>query len=260
MNLQSWDEFEDEVEKLKRILDDEEEWGHNQFNFIFRGQADSSWRLDTTLERYTTEKQSLISYYILINNIKSKIETFTNKDWTIPDFSEYEKWLVNYDSRALTNLPAYEYMVYLRHHGFPSPLLDWSVSPYIAAYFAFRELQSKATSVAIFACIEGGAGDFTGGLFIMSLPIYIHSDKRHFLQQCEYTICTSTEERHYYHSHEDVFSRARNTKDFLWKFILPSSERKKALRKLEMYNINAYSLFGSEETLMETVFLRDFYL
>ena len=39
----------------------------------------------------------------------------------------------------------------------------------------------------------------------------------------------------------------------LWKIKIPSSERQKAIKELELYNVNAYSLFPSEESLMETV-------
>jgi predicted MPP superfamily phosphohydrolase len=46
--------------------------------------------------------------------------------------------------------------------------------------------------------------------------------------------------------------------DLLWKFVIPAGERKKVLRVLERSNINAYSLFGSEESLMETIAVRHF--
>jgi hypothetical protein len=46
--------------------------------------------------------------------------------------------------------------------------------------------------------------------------------------------------------------------DVLWKFNIPSTERLKVLRLLnDDYNINAFSLFGSEESLMETMALRE---
>jgi hypothetical protein len=43
----------------------------------------------------------------------------------------------------------------------------------------------------------------------------------------------------------------------LWKFDLPSSEREKILGVLNDYNLNAFSLFGSEESLLETMWLRE---
>jgi hypothetical protein len=46
--------------------------------------------------------------------------------------------------------------------------------------------------------------------------------------------------------------------DVLWKFNIPSTERLKVLRLLnDDYNINAFSLFQSEESLMETMALRE---
>ena len=92
------------------------------------------------------------------------------------------------------NFLAYEYMVYLRHYGFPSPLLDWSMSPYVAAYFSFREL-NKAENVSIFAFIEDYGFDVShpANSNVIRLGPYIRSPKRHFLQQSDYTICTKRE-------------------------------------------------------------------
>jgi FRG domain len=172
------------------------------------------------------------------------------------------------DSNSIRKkFPAYDYMVYLRHYGFPSPLLDWSTSPYVAAYFAFRDCLSKAKSVAIFAYIEheGIKSGWATAPGITALGSNIRSDVRHFLQQSNYTICTEGEGiEAFYCSHDKVFSRNNNLQtaprqDLLWKFVLPSSERGKAIKKLDLYNINAYSLFQSNESLMETVFLRDFF-
>ena len=39
------------------------------------------------------------------------------------------------------------------------------------------------------------------------------------------------------------------------KFIIPVRERLNALQALKMYNVNPYSLLGTEESLLESLFL-----
>jgi hypothetical protein len=63
-----------------------------------------------------------------------------------------------------------------------------------------------------------------------------------------------------YAPHEKAFARCDTKQDLLWKFNIPYSERLKVLRLLDGYNINALSLFGSEEGLMETMALREIHL
>jgi hypothetical protein len=45
---------------------------------------------------------------------------------------------------------------------------------------------------------------------------------------------------------------------FCWKFTIPVTEQPKVLALLDEYNLNAFSLFGSEEHLMETLATREF--
>jgi hypothetical protein len=63
-----------------------------------------------------------------------------------------------------------------------------------------------------------------------------------------------------YAAHEDAFARDDAHQDLLWKFNVPSSERLRVLQSLDAYNLNAFSLFGSEESLMETMALRELHL
>ena len=113
---------------------------------------EASWPLTTTLER-ATPRNTVHDYYRITGIINPQIEAFTEKQWPVPGYDEIRALATNYDAFSLKllagDLPGYSYMMYLRHHGFPSPLLDWTYSLYVAAYFAFRT-SSAADRVAIY--------------------------------------------------------------------------------------------------------------
>lgn len=228
--------------------------------FLYRGHSDADWQLKTTLERIGADRVALSEHYGSIYRIKPQIETFTGTTWAVPSPPEYKQWLEDHDTRMPFRYPGYDYMVYLRHHGFPSPLLDWSRSMYVAAYFAFRE-HTASDHVAIFAYVErptGIKGYSSDTPSIWGMGPYVRTHRRHFLQQSEYTICIVRNNEWRYAPHGEAFGRDSTEQDLIWKFKLPSAERVTVLKELDAYNLNSYSLFGSEESLMDTLAFREF--
>jgi hypothetical protein len=88
----------------------------------------------------------------------------------------------------------------------------------------------------------------------------IATDRKHYLQRSEYSICFNHQGKEIcFANHEDVVKDGEG-KDILIKYKIPVSERQKFLGKLDSMNITAYSLFGSEPSLMETLALREIIL
>ncbi len=253
IDLDSWEKFEEQL----KILDSERLQNKYRSYFLYRGQ--SALNLLTTLER-NGQEMTLKEYYHLISVVKPQIESFTGVNWNILSYPNgIDKWLKENSSiipHAFGCSPdfqeIYSYMIYLRHYGFPSPMIDWTISPYVAAYFAFRRELQDVQNVSIYVYLGSKSEiELKGGScsepYIYQLGPYVRTDRRHFIQQSRYTICVVHDEEWRYAPHEKAFSRSEPEQDALWKFNIPYSERLKVLRLLERYNINALSLFARSQ-------------
>jgi len=263
-SLNSWEEFKDLLEQIKA---DYAQNRSGSLPLLFRGQENSTWNLTTTLER-RREGMSFADYYHIIHRIKPQVESFTTREWPIPDYygtilsiaTDYEKL---YNHLWAGPRPEYPYMAYLRHQGFPSPLLDWTRSAFVAAFFAFHKAdETSEDGVSIFVCTTEIPNKLHGNdmPLVFRYGPYVNTDRRHFLQQSEYTLCVRFYDEWKFEPYCSVFEPGLHQQVICWKFDIAASERRKVLTELNEYNLNAYSLFGSEESMMETLATKEFCL
>ena len=267
--LEHWSEFWPTIEEIRRTYAESIVEGGNSQKFehteqmLYRGHSNADWPLLTTLERRSDETFSIASYLQSATRYAEEIEAFTGKHWDGTSYNQVCDDLDHFDSLDPC-LPCYDYLVYLRHFGFPSPLLDWTRSPFIAAFFAFAD-PFPGDRVAIYVFIEtpDGSRDLTGGQpRIKNLGPFTRTHARHFSQQAQYTIATKAEGRqHFFCPHEQAFTADHSAvvdQDVLVKITLPKSERWEALSYLEEHNLNHFTLFQDERALIDAMSVREF--
>jgi hypothetical protein len=214
---------------------------------LFRGQNEP-WRLRTSfhragrndIERYI--RDDILSLHRHLSARTKHIFNLSNAD----------------ENGAFFNL--------IQHHGYPTPLLDWTYSPYVAAFFAYRGLANEAKKtrenkrVRIVVFNQAGWRErmsqvsyfATPGLHVSIGEFIAIGNERMIPQQAASTVTNIDDVESY------VQSKDTGNLPFLSAIDLPLNERKQVIRELSYMGITAGSLFPGLDGACEELKERNF--
>ena len=218
-------------------------------NWIFRGQSDSTWDLNTSLERsgFSTKYDGIESSF----------------------FIEFRRTAENFLKTKDIPNDLLEWLALMQHHGAPTRLLDFSKSIFVASYFAFESIESKATHIAIWAIdinkvaqksteylwphfgesLKKNHGRLTDDLFERVffergyeclIPVEPYKmNQRYYLQQSAFVSVGDSRIPFM----EQLTFLDSNIDDIIIKMVLPKSMTHEVITDLNKMNINRASLF-----------------
>lgn len=217
--------------------------------YLFRGQ-NRPWRLRTSFHRTG----------------RADLNRFLNEDIQSlhKQLSARTKHVFNLDipneNGAFFNL--------VQHHGYPTPLLDWSYSPYVAAFFAYRGLtneevqNSKAPEDKVRILVFDQAQwkeDWSQILFLahpspyFSIGEFLAIENERMIPQQAASTVTNIDDIESY-----IKTKESNGKSYLSAIDLPIFDREKVIHELRYMGITAGSMFpgldGACEQLKEQNF------
>lgn len=241
----SWKEF-------KRAIENDLE--QKRWPKLARGQADSRWPLRTSFHRLNRNRMTFQQYF----------------EQVLPVLADYigthEGRQIDLSDQRING----SFLAYVQHYGFPTPLLDWTFSPFMSAYHAFsicsdfeapvQNTTGQKVAIYLFDYLAWSKAFPTPSDYRCQIPhvslIYPQAmgNLRQLHQQGMY----------FFTNVEDVEGLIEEKERqvghiFLEKYCIPVEEKPSVLAELEVMGVNALSLFGGTEGVCryfrESVFL-----
>ena len=204
--------------------------------YLFRGMGSADWKLEPAFDRrfgYLGRDQRLRVWDELIEQWRRGCEEHGHAREAAS--REEALWALG------------------QHHGLPTRLLDWSTSPYIAAFFAFSEwvvrLPRQYSHVAIWILhLDNPVWFRDQGVEIVSAPALDNVRLRN--QSGKFTLSHTP-----FASLEEYVSET-GSGVALTKVVLPASEAVPALPDLDSMGINSYRVYPDLDGLAEMTTMR----
>jgi FRG domain len=207
---------------------------------VYRGQRLASWGLVSSVHRTALVRSipDLKGYADdMLPQVHDAVEAWVGRSWDLKN-----------------PLGLAEFLAYLQHNGFPTPLLDWTKSPYIAAYFAFEgvnHFKPQTEDVAIFAFNQLAwtssfkqvydFADFAPHVSVLR-PRLIGNHKLALQQGCFTVTNVEDVEQH-------IRLNEKEGKEFLTKYQIDVRERPRVIRELSLMGVTAVQIAPSVEAV-----------
>ena len=210
--------------------------GFRPGRYLFRGMGNADWNLSSSFDRqFSTlgRDQRLLLWEQLIQEWRRSCEETGVPDSVVRD--DQKLWALG------------------QHYGLPTRLLDWTTSPYVAAFFAFQDwimqLPQEFSHVAIWALhLDSPVWSKEMGVEIVTPPALENIRLKN--QSGKFTLSRTP-----FATLEEYVQRS-SAAPALTKVILPAVEALPALPDLDSMGINSYHLFSDLTGLAKMATMR----
>jgi len=230
MHYRSWDQYKHDIVP--------ELFGSERFRsgaYLFRGCGDADWTLTTTFDRrfgFLPAAERLRLWARMLHSFRAACEERGVAESVLRD-----------DTRLLA---------FGQHHGLPTRLLDWSLSPYVAAFFAFRQSllePDPGGQVAIWV-LDSGSHIWSAELGVEIVAPPAIENLRLLNQAGRFTYARTP-----YLALEEYVESSPDAGRPLLQISMPRAEALRALPDLEVMGVGAHHLFPDMVGLSEGVAL-----